>query len=1070
MPPCIAQRLRPHQREGVQFLAECVLGLRRFRGAGAILADDMGLGKTLQSVALLYTLLTQGFEVGKPTARRVLIVTPTSLVANWNNELKKWLDDRVKALAISESCKSDVVDAVSSFLSPRSTTSVLIISYDTFRLHCALFMKAGAACCDLLICDEAHRLKNSKTSTYGALDALPCRRRVLLSGTPLQNNLDEFYAMINFTNGGVLGDRRMFRRYYEQPILVGREPQADSEEQREGMERSAELSAIVNQFVLRRTNTLLSAHLPPKVMQVVCCRPTTLQVRLYDHLLKSKEVKRMVRSEDGATTKRSDVLPLINALRKLCNHPKLVYDEARGVVSPDDDAPIRPGSALARILRGCDRFFAESGFARLPSHPQWSGKMYVLERLLSTVRATTDDRVVIVSNYTSALDIIGELCTSCKWPFLRLDGATSIKKRQKLVDQLTDRRADVFCFLLSSRAGGCGLNLIGANRLVLFDPDWNPAVDKQAAARVWRDGQAKRCFIYRMLSTGTIEEKIYQRQLSKEGLADVLGGGMNEAACSTDELRELFHIRTAESASDTHDHLQCDCLDSLLTTEEEAARKKQLLLDQEQQQQQEASTTNSASPDDAEHAPSPLVAPVEDLTTTAPSPVPSNASDSEPPSEDDDDGFVVEDGDGEDDDDDAAPSKAKLKASSGRRGKKGKKARRSLKTSLVLDPLQLSSITKAMIGQRGCPPEEELINWGHHITGLSAPDPLFRQALATMKRTKEGAAYVSFVFSCEVKGKQIGPAMAAEADNDNDDGVEEVETAETKHFRQFSARCSLQPVVKEKTSGLVISADDALEKHRRMIEEVDRKRRKRLGLREDDDGDAAGGPGGGRRHSSRLTTRVNLSEDAMAAGQMEGEERRGKKRGNSGGVLDPVDESVIDEADAETAAAIRQLLAEEASVHSTRRKRGKKDDPSPQPQPSSREEEEEEDGEEEEEEDEESMIDVTVPSSVAATPASQLKDKAKAATALARIDTTDEEDEDEGEDEDDDRDDSSVELLAARKDKLVVGKAAERAPPSKASSKAPLPTKAAAPAKPAPALPRPRKFIEEPDDDDDFDI
>ena len=160
-------------------------------------------------------------------------------------------------------------------------------------------MKASDAC-DLMICDEAHRLKNSKTGTYTALDALPCRRRILLSGTPLQNNLDEFYAMINFTNGGVLGDRKMFRRYYEQPILIGREPQADTEEQREGMERSAELSAIVNQFVLRRTNTLLSAHLPPKVMQVVCCRPTTLQIRLYDHLLKSKEVKRMVRGEDGA--------------------------------------------------------------------------------------------------------------------------------------------------------------------------------------------------------------------------------------------------------------------------------------------------------------------------------------------------------------------------------------------------------------------------------------------------------------------------------------------------------------------------------------------------------------------------------------------------------------------------------------------------------------------------------------------------------------------------------------------------------------------------------------------------
>ena len=154
---------------------------------------------------------------------------------------------------------------------------------------------------------------------------------------------------------------------------------------------------------------------------------------------------------------------------------------------PDDEPALtssKTGAAVARILKGCERFFQESGFERNKSHVQWSGKMYVLERLLTTVRRTTDDRVVIVSISTSALDVIADLCTSQKWPFLRLDGSTSIKNRQKLVDRLTDRKQDNFCFLLSSRAGGCGLNLIGANRLVLFDPDWNPAVDKQAAARV----------------------------------------------------------------------------------------------------------------------------------------------------------------------------------------------------------------------------------------------------------------------------------------------------------------------------------------------------------------------------------------------------------------------------------------------------------------------------------------------------------------------------------------------------------------------------------------------------------
>ena len=1024
VPPIIARFLRPHQREGVQFMAECVLGLRRFRGAGAILADDMGLGKTLQSIALLYTLLTQGFDKGRSTARRVLIVTPTSLVANWRNEIRKWLEERVSAIAISESSKGDVVDAVSSFLHPRSTTSVLIISYDTFRLHSALFMKASDAC-DLMICDEAHRLKNSKTSTYTALDALPCRRRILLSGTPLQNNLDEFYAMINFTNGGCLGDRKMFRRYYEGPILIGREPQADSEEQREGMERSAELSAIVNQFVLRRTNTLLSAHLPPKVMQVVCCRPTTLQMRLYDQLLKSKEVKRMVKGEDGAGGTRTDVLPLITALRKLCNHPKLIHDEIRGVARPDDDGvAATPGSSIARILKGCEPLFRDSGFARAPSHAQWSGKMYVLERLLAVVRRTTDDRVVIVATSTSALDVIGELCNTAKWPFLRLDGATSIKTRQKLVDQLTDRSKDVFCFLLSSRAGGCGLNLIGANRLILFDCDWNPAVDKQAAARVWRDGQAKRCFIYRFLTTGTIEEKMYQRQLSKEGLAEVLGGGMNEAACSRDELKALFHIRAAESASDTHDHLQCDCLDGLLTSAEEAEqKKKQMMAEMEPQQQQQQQS--AAADADGQQDASPVLEEVQSLDplpAPASSPVPSEASDSEPDA-DDDDGFIVEEGDGSSDDFDGAPQR-KSTAKAAKKKAKGAKARRSLKTSLVLDPLLLSSISRAMIGQRGSPPEEELINWAHHITGMSAPDPLLRQALSSMNRTKDHHSYVSFIFSCEVKGKQIGAMGEAVEDDDG----EEVETAETKAFRQFSARCSLPPVMKEKTTGVSISADDALEKHRKMIEEHEKRRRKRLGFRDDDaEGGGGGAVGHGRRHSSRLTTRQNLSEDALAAEQLEGDEGR-RKRGDDaaagvgvevgvGG--DVVDPSVLAEADPETAAMIQALLrgedGQEGGGRKKRKRAGKKE----------KETKMEEDKEEGDAADQDGRVDVASspePQSRAAPARSEAK-------AVVKVKAREEESDDgENEGGSDGGDDSSVELLSMRREKVRPPARGEQAP------------------------------------------
>lgn len=146
----------------------------------------------------------------------------------------------------------------------------------------------------------------------------------------------------------------------------------------------------------------------------------------------------------------------------------------------------------------------------------------MLAELLKYLRTQTKDRIVLVSNYTQTLDLFAQLCREKGYPYLRLDGSLSIPKRQQLVRLFNDPAENQFAFLLSSKAGGCGLNLIGGNRLVLFDPDWNPANDKQAAGRVWRDGQKKRVFVYRFLQAGTIEEKVYQRQLNKEGLQNMI--------------------------------------------------------------------------------------------------------------------------------------------------------------------------------------------------------------------------------------------------------------------------------------------------------------------------------------------------------------------------------------------------------------------------------------------------------------------------------------------------------------------------------------------------------------------
>jgi len=486
---------------------------------------------------------------------------------------------------------------------------------------------------------QAHRLKNADTLTSRAIGSLPCRARVLLSGTPLQNRLEEFHAMVAFANPGVLGPIADFRKRYEAPILAGREPGAAPEDAALGAERAAALSGVVNDFILRRTNALLSAHLPPKIVEVVCCRLTPLQRSLYDHFLGSVAGARALVREQGpdggaggsGKPGTARVLSAITSLRKLCNHPKLIWD---AMVSKKAAGSASSSSGMPDAFAGCEQLFPAEffggggaaggrgraggggGLARILGRggaggppPGWemlSGKFALAAALLAALHARGGggvgggangggascsgsfsapasvgggERIVIVSNATQTLDLFVALCRQRSYPFLRLDGSTSISKRTKLVAQFNDPTRREFVFLLSSKAGGCGLNLVGANRLVLFDPAWNPADDKQAAARVWRDGQKRRVFVYRLLATGTLDEKIWQRQCSKEGLKCVVdgaagagddlnnggGGGPpsdnlpdddglaapeNAALMSIEELRDLFTLR-ADVASDT---------------------------------------------------------------------------------------------------------------------------------------------------------------------------------------------------------------------------------------------------------------------------------------------------------------------------------------------------------------------------------------------------------------------------------------------------------------------------------------------------------------------------------------
>jgi len=179
--------------------------------------------------------------------------------------------------------------------------------------------------------------------------------------------------------------------------------------------------------------------------------------------------------------------------------------------------------------------------------------------MITMMRRTSDDKIVLISNYTQTLDHIEKLCQEKNWGRVRLDGSMVPAKRQKLVDRFNDpENTSEFIFLLSSKAGGCGINLIGANRLILLDPDWNPANDAQAMARVWREGQKKTCYLYRFIATGTLEEKIFQRQAHKQSLSSCVVDEEEdvERHFSLDNLRQLFQLNE-NTMSDTHDAFRC---------------------------------------------------------------------------------------------------------------------------------------------------------------------------------------------------------------------------------------------------------------------------------------------------------------------------------------------------------------------------------------------------------------------------------------------------------------------------------------------------------------------------------
>ncbi|KAJ3104577.1 poly(A)-specific ribonuclease [Phlyctochytrium planicorne] len=417
-------------------------------------------------------------------------------------------DERVKVLCCENPSDVTTFDAGKAY-------SILICGYERLRTVASKIEKASI---DLFIADEGHRLKNSDIQAFKVLAGLKTKKRIILSGTPIQNDLMELFAMCNLVNPGILGTPASFSKVFEVPILKSKEQNATEEEIEIGLERSKELFRLHQLFILRRTSDSIKAYLPPKTEFTIFLRLSSIQQSIYKEIA-AFYTKRLSKEDEASLRKKA--LALIAVLKKLTNSAELIQSDAGELIEE---------LGLKEMIE------------RRPSTEDLlSSKLTVLKQLLSQIRESTDEKVVIVSNYTQTLDLVQAMITDKGWDFLRLDGKTNVKLRQDIVTKYNSSDHPAFCMLLSAKAGGEGITLIGASRLVLLDINWNPAVCKQAQARIWRDGQKKPVFIYRFLTQGTIEEKIFQRQLFKNNIGDdVFNESVEHEQFEFKELHDLF--------------------------------------------------------------------------------------------------------------------------------------------------------------------------------------------------------------------------------------------------------------------------------------------------------------------------------------------------------------------------------------------------------------------------------------------------------------------------------------------------------------------------------------------------
>ncbi|KAF5000683.1 hypothetical protein FGRMN_1616 [Fusarium graminum] len=562
----IGPRIKNHQVDGVRFLWNQIVRDSSIR-QGCLLAHTMGLGKTMQVITVLVA-LAEAAESQDPSVVaqipedlrdcRTLVLCPSALVDNWMDELLKWAPENLLGELRKITSVMSIPERASTVSAWASSKGVLMIGYNMFRKVLDMSEEVADILTDrpdVVICDEAHYMKNRSSKTNDACSRFKTKSRIALTGSPLSNSVLEYFAMIDWVAPNFLGPYSEFREIYATPVERGLYHDSSAAEKRRAQMKLKALEQLVAPKVHRRTIAVLKDELPPKQEFILFVPPTAPQKQLYQLYIKGV-------SREGGDT-QAETFAAINHLGLICTHPRCFEVKVRavqaGIVTSGDDDDKKSDNSFPRGM--IPEFLKTLQSFRDLDTPALSLKTELLKTILDEARQV-NDKVLIFSQSLHTLDYLQNMCKMQRRSVCRLDGSTPIANRQAQTKDFNEGSKEVF--LISTTAGGVGLNIQGANRVVIFDVRYNPSHELQAVGRAYRIGQQKPVFVYRFMVAGTFEDNLHNRQVFKMQLASRVVDKKNPISWSKRKGDVVTEIRY-RPASDLKPYLGKDqILDKLI--------------------------------------------------------------------------------------------------------------------------------------------------------------------------------------------------------------------------------------------------------------------------------------------------------------------------------------------------------------------------------------------------------------------------------------------------------------------------------------------------------------------------